>query len=141
MRLESPLFPVTEGEDVTLRCRHEMSSFNVTAHFYRDDVLITSTNTGIVTIHHVSKSDKGLYKCNISGVGESPINWLNVKGETITLKKSVCACVHKVNTMGPENFVPCCSWCHCFTHQSPRWLCAHVLWLVFYYSSSQILYQ
>lgn len=90
MILETPLFPVTEGEEVTLHCRHQMPLYNVTADFYKDDDLIMSSDTGNMTIHHVSKSDEGLYKCNISGAGESPVNWLNVRGEAII--KTICVC-------------------------------------------------
>ncbi|KAK2863460.1 hypothetical protein Q5P01_002993 [Channa striata] len=31
-----------------------------------------------MTIHHVTKSDEGVYKCNISGRGESPPGWIYV---------------------------------------------------------------
>ncbi|KAK2899447.1 hypothetical protein Q8A73_012576 [Channa argus] len=31
-----------------------------------------------MTIHHVTKSDEGLYKCHISSHGESPPSWIYV---------------------------------------------------------------
>ncbi|MEQ2231391.1 hypothetical protein ILYODFUR_039129 [Ilyodon furcidens] len=31
-----------------------------------------------MTLHHVTSSDEGLYKCNISGHGESPSSWISV---------------------------------------------------------------
>ncbi|KAL4008181.1 hypothetical protein ACER0C_002033 [Sarotherodon galilaeus] len=34
-----------------------------------------------MTIQHVSRSDEGLYKCDISGHGESPSSWITVTGE------------------------------------------------------------
>ncbi|XP_026224911.1 low affinity immunoglobulin gamma Fc region receptor II-like [Anabas testudineus] len=71
--LESPAHPVMEGEDVTLTCTSkETSSSNLTAHFYKDRLFIGSSSTGNLTIHRVSKADEGLYKCSISGAGESP---------------------------------------------------------------------
>lgn len=82
MILESPVLPVPEGEAVTLRCKSKMtSSSNHTSEFYKDGLLIGSSPTGNVTIHNVSKSDEGLYKCYISGAGESPSGWLAVQGE------------------------------------------------------------
>ncbi|XP_023136610.2 low affinity immunoglobulin gamma Fc region receptor II-like [Amphiprion ocellaris] len=78
--LESPVLPVMEGEAVTFRCRNETTSSNLTADFYKDKVLIGSSSTGNFTIESVSNSDEGLYKCNISGVGESPESWLTIRG-------------------------------------------------------------
>ncbi|XP_028419694.1 low affinity immunoglobulin gamma Fc region receptor II-c isoform X2 [Perca flavescens] len=79
--LESPVLPVMEGDSVTLRCRTKTtSSFNLTADFYKDGRLIRSSSTGNLTIHSVSNSDAGLYKCNVSGAGESPDGWLTVRG-------------------------------------------------------------
>ncbi|MEQ2242027.1 hypothetical protein ILYODFUR_031550 [Ilyodon furcidens] len=34
-----------------------------------------------MTLHHVTSSDEGLYKCNISGHGESPSSWISVSGK------------------------------------------------------------
>ncbi|XP_038588386.1 uncharacterized protein LOC119913134 [Micropterus salmoides] len=77
--LQSPVLPVMEGHDVTLRCKTKTPPFNLTAGFYKDGSLIRTEPTGHMTIHHVSKSDEGLYKCNISGRGESPSSWLFVR--------------------------------------------------------------
>ncbi|XP_051251128.1 sialoadhesin-like isoform X2 [Dicentrarchus labrax] len=75
--LESPALPVMEGDPVTLRCRKKSS--NLTADFYKDGFLIGNSSTGEMIIHNVSKSDEGLYKCRISGAGESAENRLAVK--------------------------------------------------------------
>ncbi|XP_054483367.1 low affinity immunoglobulin gamma Fc region receptor II-like [Anoplopoma fimbria] len=78
--LESPVFPVQEGESVTLHCiKMTTSSSNLTAEFYKDGVLIHSSSTGNMTIHRVLKSDEGLYKCTIFGAGESRNSWLAVR--------------------------------------------------------------
>ncbi|XP_008299726.1 high affinity immunoglobulin gamma Fc receptor I-like [Stegastes partitus] len=78
--LESPARPVMEGEAVTLRCRHKTSSSSsLTADFYKDELLIGSSSTGNFTITNVSKSDEGLYRCNMSGGGDSPSSWLLVR--------------------------------------------------------------
>ncbi|KAL7374974.1 hypothetical protein ABVT39_009990 [Epinephelus coioides] len=37
-----------------------------------------------MTIRHVTRSDEGLYKCDITGHGESPPSWLTVTGKPIT---------------------------------------------------------
>ncbi|XP_056225533.1 Fc receptor-like A [Seriola aureovittata] len=68
--LVSPVLPVMEGEAVTLHCMNKITS-NVTADFYKDGLFIGRSSTGNVTIHTALKSDEGLYKCNISGAGES----------------------------------------------------------------------
>ena len=78
--LESPVLPVMEGNDVTLSCRNKTTSSNLTADFYKDGRLIRSSSTGEMTIHSVSWSDEGLYKCDISGAGGSPESWLGKKG-------------------------------------------------------------
>ncbi|XP_059210986.1 Fc receptor-like protein 5 [Centropristis striata] len=79
--LESPAVPVMEGDAVTLSCRTKstFSSNNISADFYKDGLFISSSSTGEMTIHSVSKSDEGLYKCNVSGGGESPDGWLAVR--------------------------------------------------------------
>uniref|UniRef100_A0A669B730 Ig-like domain-containing protein n=1 Tax=Oreochromis niloticus TaxID=8128 RepID=A0A669B730_ORENI len=76
--LESPAVPVLMEETVTLSCRNKIASFNFKADFYKDGRHIIGSSTGNMTIHRVSKSDEGLYKCSISGVGESPESWLKV---------------------------------------------------------------
>uniref|UniRef100_UPI000D326D71 uncharacterized protein LOC112431824 n=1 Tax=Maylandia zebra TaxID=106582 RepID=UPI000D326D71 len=70
--LQSPVLPVMEGDDVTLLCKTETTPSNLTAAFYKDGSLIRKQPTGHMTIQHVSRSDEGLYKCDISGHGESP---------------------------------------------------------------------
>ncbi|XP_031158513.1 high affinity immunoglobulin gamma Fc receptor I-like isoform X4 [Sander lucioperca] len=77
--LESPALPVMEGEAVNLSCRNKTASFNLQTDFYRNGCHISSSSTGEMTLHSVSKSDEGLYKCSITGVGESPETWLSVR--------------------------------------------------------------
>ncbi|XP_047461789.1 low affinity immunoglobulin gamma Fc region receptor III-like isoform X2 [Mugil cephalus] len=77
--LESPALPVVEGENVTLSCRTNKSSSNNTIDFYKDGILEWRSSTGNMNIKTVSMSDHGYYKCHISGVGESPQNWLSVR--------------------------------------------------------------
>ncbi|XP_033182407.1 Fc receptor-like protein 5 [Anabas testudineus] len=84
--LESPVLPVMEGDDVTLRCRKKQTPSNLTAEFYKDGVFIRSSSTGEMIIHNVSMSDEGLYKCSISGAGESAESWLTVTGGDVILE-------------------------------------------------------
>ncbi|KAF1381058.1 hypothetical protein PFLUV_G00170480, partial [Perca fluviatilis] len=81
--LQSPVLPVMEGEDLTLTCKTENSS-NLPAGFYKDGSFIRTEPAGHMTIHHVSRSDEGLYKCLISSVGESPPSWVSVTGKPKT---------------------------------------------------------
>uniref|UniRef100_A0A667ZIF4 Ig-like domain-containing protein n=1 Tax=Myripristis murdjan TaxID=586833 RepID=A0A667ZIF4_9TELE len=75
--LQSPVLPVMEGAAVTLNCTTRTPS-SLPADFYKDGSFIRTESTGQMTIHNVSKSDEGLYRCNISGYGRSPPSWLVV---------------------------------------------------------------
>ncbi|XP_071315744.1 Fc receptor-like protein 5 isoform X2 [Trachinotus anak] len=79
--LESPALPVTEGDSLTLHCRSKdvTSAGNLTADFYKDGLLVATSSTGNMTIHSVSKSDEGLFRCHISGAGASAESWLSVR--------------------------------------------------------------
>ncbi|XP_067435913.1 putative high affinity immunoglobulin gamma Fc receptor IB [Thunnus thynnus] len=77
--LESSVVPVMEGDCVTLRCRYKTTSSHLTADFYKNGLFMRSSSTGEITIHSVSKSDEGFYKCNTSDVGESPESRLTVR--------------------------------------------------------------
>uniref|UniRef100_A0A3P8TNT5 Ig-like domain-containing protein n=1 Tax=Amphiprion percula TaxID=161767 RepID=A0A3P8TNT5_AMPPE len=80
--LESPVLPVMEGGNVTLRCRTKMTSSAHIADFFKDGRHIGTSTTAEMTIGRVSMSDEGLYSCSISEFGESPQSWLTVRGET-----------------------------------------------------------
>ncbi|KAM9425258.1 Fc receptor-like B [Pholidichthys leucotaenia] len=82
--LQSPVLPVMEGDDVTLTCRTETATSNLPADFYKDGSFIRTEPAGHMTIHHVSRSDEGQYKCIMSGHGESPSSWISVTGTTST---------------------------------------------------------
>ncbi|XP_033182657.1 high affinity immunoglobulin gamma Fc receptor I-like, partial [Anabas testudineus] len=77
--LEIPALPVMEGEAVTLTCRNKTTSSQTSADFYKDGVFIYSSSTGNMIIRSVSMSNEGLYKCSISGAGESAESRLTVR--------------------------------------------------------------
>ncbi|XP_030287148.1 Fc receptor-like protein 5 isoform X2 [Sparus aurata] len=81
--LQSPVLPVMEGDDVTLTCTTKTS--NLSAAFYKDGSFIRTEPTGHMTLHHVSRSDEGLYKCNTISDGESPPSWISVTGKPTTI--------------------------------------------------------
>ncbi|XP_026012895.1 Fc receptor-like B [Astatotilapia calliptera] len=83
--LQSPVLPVMEGDDVTLLCKTKTTPSNLPAAFYKDGSLIRKQPTGHMTIQHVSRSDEGLYKCDISGHGESPSSWITVTGQATAM--------------------------------------------------------
>ncbi|XP_039457529.1 Fc receptor-like B, partial [Oreochromis aureus] len=86
--LQSPVLPVMEGDDVTLLCKTKTTPSNLPAAFYKDGSLIRKQPTGHMTIQHVSRSDEGLYKCDIiSGHGESPSSWITVTGGILSAGK------------------------------------------------------
>ncbi|KAL3050913.1 hypothetical protein OYC64_001232 [Pagothenia borchgrevinki] len=75
--LQSPVLPVIEGDDVTLICRTKMAD-PPSANFFKDGVFIGNESAGHMTLHHVSRSDEGLYKCSVQNEGESPESRLSV---------------------------------------------------------------
>ncbi|XP_038586919.1 low affinity immunoglobulin gamma Fc region receptor II-like [Micropterus salmoides] len=91
--LQSPVLPVMEGHDVALHCKTETPPSNLPAGFYKDGSLIRTEPTGHMTIHHVNKSDEGLYKCNIRGRGESPSSWISVTGKPTTTRPPTSTCL------------------------------------------------
>ncbi|CAI5660633.1 unnamed protein product [Oreochromis niloticus] len=103
--LQSPVLPVMEGDDVTLLCKTKTTPSNLPAAFYKDGSLIRKQPTGHMTIQHVSRSDEGLYKCDISGHGESPSSWITVTATIpCTLDRSpVC---HRANTQRQTTHIP-----------------------------------
>ncbi|XP_067381008.1 Fc receptor-like protein 5 [Channa argus] len=82
--LQSPVLPVMEGHDVSLHCQTKRPPSKLPADFYKDGSLIRTEPTGHMTIHHVTKSDQGLYKCHISSHGESPPSWIYVTDKPTT---------------------------------------------------------
>ncbi|XP_076738698.1 Fc receptor-like protein 4 isoform X2 [Maylandia zebra] len=86
--LQSPVLPVMEGDDVTLLCKTKTTPSNLPAAFYKDGSLISNRTSNNMTIQHVSRSDEGLYKCDISGHGESPSSWITVTGKPTTTPPS-----------------------------------------------------
>uniref|UniRef100_A0A3P9B6F7 Ig-like domain-containing protein n=1 Tax=Maylandia zebra TaxID=106582 RepID=A0A3P9B6F7_9CICH len=97
--LQSPVLPVMEGDDVTLLCKTKTTPSNLTAIFFKDGVFIGKDSTGHMTIQHVSRSDEGLYKCDISGHGESPSSWITVTGDTLTCETSTLYVFHECFTL------------------------------------------
>ncbi|XP_067380913.1 Fc receptor-like protein 5 isoform X2 [Channa argus] len=83
--LQSPVLPVMEGHNVSLHCQTKSPASKLPADFYKDGSLIRTEPTGHMTIHHVTKSDEGLYKCHISSHGESPPSWIYVTVVTLLL--------------------------------------------------------
>ncbi|XP_016114153.1 low affinity immunoglobulin gamma Fc region receptor III-like [Sinocyclocheilus grahami] len=76
--LESPVHPVTEGDNLTLRCLYQHSTPpNLRADFYKDESLIQNQTTEIIS--NVSKSHEGFYYCKHSERGESPKSWISVR--------------------------------------------------------------
>ncbi|XP_051800541.1 Fc receptor-like B [Acanthochromis polyacanthus] len=84
--LQSPVLPVMEGDPLTLSCQSKQDS-PLPAAFYKDGSLIRTEPGGHMTILHVSRSDEGLYRCNISSHGESPSSWISV---TVLLSLMSC---------------------------------------------------
>ncbi|CAI5661080.1 unnamed protein product [Oreochromis niloticus] len=76
--LQSPAYPVMEGNEVILNCTNKKTQSKHITDFYKDGISLGTWYQSSMTIKNVSKSDEGLYKCSISGAGESPESWLAV---------------------------------------------------------------
>ncbi|XP_051249517.1 uncharacterized protein LOC127359606 [Dicentrarchus labrax] len=86
--LERPSLPVTEGEDVILRCLHRKPtqvkfSFNFNATYYKNDQLIGNTIDSLFTLKAVTKADEGVYKCRHPEDGDSSDSWITVKARPV----------------------------------------------------------
>ncbi|XP_067380853.1 Fc receptor-like B isoform X3 [Channa argus] len=103
--LQSPVLPVMEGHNVSIQCKAE-NSFNLPADFYKDGSLIRTEPTGHMTIHHVTKSDEGLYKCHISSHGESPPSWIYVTGNPPTTTSTSHPPSTSTSISTPPSFPP-----------------------------------
>nr|WKW83674.1 leukocyte immune-type receptor [Carassius auratus] len=78
--LESPVHPVTEGENLTLHCLDKYSTPpNLRADFYKDGTLIQNNITEMI-LSNFSKSHEGFYSCKHRERGESPKSWISVTG-------------------------------------------------------------
>ncbi|XP_062301295.1 low affinity immunoglobulin gamma Fc region receptor II-a-like [Scomber scombrus] len=80
--MESPVHPVLEGKYVILYCKNKGTQSKHIADFYKDGSRLGTRYTGNLIIQNVSKSDEGVYKCSISGAGESPESWLKISKQT-----------------------------------------------------------
>ncbi|XP_073721135.1 Fc receptor-like protein 2 [Misgurnus anguillicaudatus] len=80
--LDSPVHPVTEGDNLTLRCLYRDKNYsNLTAEFYKDGLVVQNQTTGdMMIISTVSKSHEGFYYCKHPERGESPKSWISVRG-------------------------------------------------------------
>lgn len=88
--LESPAYPLLEGDNVTLLCKKKHAHPNFTAEFYKNGAFIGISSTGKMMNPIVSKSDEGFYKCGISKTEESPESWLAVESKFYRQLKAVC---------------------------------------------------
>ena len=79
--LESPPFPVNEGQAVTLRCLYKTPPSDLSADFYRDGSIIGTGTAGEMTIPGISSHEEGLYSCSNSKLGKSPESRIEVTGE------------------------------------------------------------
>ncbi|GAA6100828.1 high affinity immunoglobulin gamma Fc receptor I-like isoform X2 [Tachysurus ichikawai] len=78
--LDSPVHPVTEGRNLTLRCLYRNPNISVASvDFYKDDSFLQNQTTGEMIISSVSKSDEGFYHCKHPERGKSPKSWVLVK--------------------------------------------------------------
>ncbi|XP_077098157.1 Fc receptor-like protein 5 [Siphateles boraxobius] len=78
--LESPVHPVTEGDNLTLRCFYPyISPPKLRADFYKDGSLIQNQTTEMI-IPTFSKRHEGFYYCKHPERGKSPKSWISVRG-------------------------------------------------------------
>uniref|UniRef100_A0A8C6SPB5 Ig-like domain-containing protein n=1 Tax=Neogobius melanostomus TaxID=47308 RepID=A0A8C6SPB5_9GOBI len=74
-----PVHPVMVGDDVTLRCiENKNKKVSTEFYFYKDGAEINTSPTGEMTIHNISESDQGVYRCSTSDREESEEQWLAI---------------------------------------------------------------
>ncbi|XP_065108575.1 leukocyte immunoglobulin-like receptor subfamily A member 3 [Paramisgurnus dabryanus] len=80
--LDSPVHPVTEGDNLTLCCLYrDKKPSKLKAEFYKDGSLVQNQTTGdMMIIPTVSKSHEGFYYCKHPERGASPKSWISVTG-------------------------------------------------------------
>ncbi|XP_038128234.1 high affinity immunoglobulin gamma Fc receptor I-like isoform X2 [Cyprinodon tularosa] len=77
--LDIPVLPVMEGQNVTLSCEDKGRPSDTTASFFKDGSLISTEPTGQLTLHKVTKSNEGAYKCQPLNGKTSPSSWLFIE--------------------------------------------------------------
>ncbi|XP_038160361.1 uncharacterized protein LOC119796070 [Cyprinodon tularosa] len=70
--------PVNEGSNVILRCVHKNNEQTQITDFFKDGMQLITKYENVLSLENISKSDEGLYKCSISGAGDSAESWLTV---------------------------------------------------------------
>ncbi|KAL1022540.1 hypothetical protein UPYG_G00029050 [Umbra pygmaea] len=86
----SPAHPVTEGEQVVLRCHYSFHKPNRTT-FYKDGKEVSSLNVTEMVIDNVTSTDEGFYKCaDPEDKSASPERWLAVQGTWTWVVLSSC---------------------------------------------------
>lgn len=81
--LEAPWVPVTEGDDMTLRCWQQDRSTKIItparAGFHVNYKFIDKSEEGTITIKGVTKADEGFYQCSTRAEGMGHKTWITVK--------------------------------------------------------------
>nr|XP_055032168.1 sialoadhesin-like [Misgurnus anguillicaudatus] len=79
--LDSPVNPVTEGDNLTLHCLYRYKNYpRAEYEFYKDGSVVQNQTTGdMMIIPTVSKSHEGFYYCKHPERGESPKSWISVR--------------------------------------------------------------
>ncbi|XP_073669833.1 cell adhesion molecule CEACAM5-like [Paramisgurnus dabryanus] len=82
--LDSPVDPVTVGDNLTLCCLYrDKNPSNLRAEFYKNESVVQNQTTGdMMIISTVSKSHEGFYYCKHPERGESPKSWISVRENT-----------------------------------------------------------
>ncbi|XP_020789273.2 low affinity immunoglobulin gamma Fc region receptor II-like isoform X2 [Boleophthalmus pectinirostris] len=97
--LQSPVLPVTEGQNMTLLCQHKTSS-TMSALFYKDGQLLKRTPTARMTLPHVQMSDGGRYWCEMEREQSEPSH-ITVIGSAQDKTKPQTSCPAALTTLPP----------------------------------------
>uniref|UniRef100_UPI003AAD39DC vascular cell adhesion protein 1-like n=1 Tax=Centroberyx gerrardi TaxID=166262 RepID=UPI003AAD39DC len=85
--LESPVLPLAEGDSLTLRCLVKAGiNPDIEVKFYKDGSLIKTKAMNVMTIANISKSDEGMYTCQVPAHSQSPRSWVAAPAQVQALK-------------------------------------------------------
>ncbi|XP_051756247.1 uncharacterized protein LOC127516027 isoform X2 [Ctenopharyngodon idella] len=118
--LDTSVYPVTEGDSITLRClQRSTNASNLRAVFYYDRSLLQTQTTGQMIIPTVTKSHEGFYYCKLQEGGKSPKSWISVTESQSEYQISVFKMISSVLAASPYLLLSIILGVKCYRARAP----------------------